>query len=834
MSVPDSLVPARATRRAPVSNVSDCLSGRRGHGESLDEGQAMSQKSVSLGALIRTIRERSCLSQEELAHRCGLSVRTIRNLEGGRVARPQPSSVRALLEALSLSTDEQEAVLIAATRGGPEQEIYSNGWVLRPAPCMLPADVVDFVGREPEVDFLKSRSCAETSNDLPVPPVAIIGPGGVGKTALAVHAAHLLRGEFPDGQLFIDMRGENGVPLGSYHALGRLLRALGLDGAQVPTGADERAETYRLLTADRRILTVLDNVTSESQIRPLLPSTGTGRLLITSRVPLLGPGGVETLELPGLESHLAVDLLARVVGRARVEREHQAARELVLRCDLLPLAVRIAGARLLARPRWDLAGLATELSDERRRLDALCAADLSVRASISVSYQDLSPAARAAFRFLSLPSLEDFGAWIAAPLMDITVDDAERTVDELAHAQLVHYQGRDSTGTPRYRFHDLTGVYAREQSSIEDTPSLRRAAIERLTQSWLTLAEQADRDLPITSDVVTTGDTPRRPLPPTLMARLLRGPLGWFDVERANLLSAAEDAAAFDLGDAVWELAGCLTSYFIVRNYPVEWDHLHLAALAYCIQRADARGEAASLTALSCSQWSSGLDTNVTRLRTAIATFRSLDDLPGQAKALRVLSDNLRLVGQRDHSASRLHEAHRAAVQALDLASRLEDPGLEAETLIGLGTTQQHLGQHGQARETLQLALQLNRTLGARQGEAVALWRLAQLASDDSEYDTSHTLLAEALDITQALGDTRGQMRVRLEMAHLNIVEGNLCDGESLLRSVLDAPQQIVYGPLASDTHLLEELLTQRKNGRPAAQMSSGNDFLPHPPTTGR
>jgi transcriptional regulator with XRE-family HTH domain len=308
---------------------------------------ASHDRQVVFGRLLRAHRLRRLLTQEQLAEQAGMSARAIRELEQGRVRQPRGDSVRLLADALTLAGAAREEFHTAAR--GPAAEAASG----QPAvPSQLPADIADFTGRTEPVARLSDLLARDPdgSRSAAVAVAAVVGGGGVGKTTLAVHVAHRVRGRFPDGQLHVDLRGAETSPAGPEEVLGRFLRALGVKAGAMPESLDERAELYRSLLADRRVLVVLDNAASETQLLPLLPGSPTCGVLVTSRAPLTGLGGIRRVELDVLPAGQAVELLGRIVGPGRVAAEPGEAAELARLCGCLPLALRVAGARLAARP----------------------------------------------------------------------------------------------------------------------------------------------------------------------------------------------------------------------------------------------------------------------------------------------------------------------------------------------------------------------------------------------------------------------------------------------------------------------------------------------------
>lgn len=361
----------------------------------------------------------------------------------------------------------------------------------RPVPALLPPDIPDFTGRGEHVNHLSTllsgrSDCTPTA--LPV--VGVCGMAGIGKTALVVRVAHRLASAYPDGQLYVNLGGAESAPLDAVDVLARFLRALGVDGGAIPGETVERAELYRSTLAGRRVLVVLDNALSDQQVRPLLPGTATCAVLITSRRQLTGIEGVIWADLGNLEQAHALRLLARVVGDGRVMAEPDQAREIVRLCGGLPLAIRVAGVRLVSRPTWRLADLAQRLAGERGRLDLLASGDLDVRAALSHSYGGLDPLARRLFRLLGLFEVPDFPVWLAAAVLDDLLSNTIRYLEGLVDARLLCLTGPDATGQQRYHFHPLVRIFARERAEIEDSAVDRARALSRGMNAWYSTPEQ--------------------------------------------------------------------------------------------------------------------------------------------------------------------------------------------------------------------------------------------------------------------------------------------------------------------------------------------------------
>jgi NB-ARC domain len=295
----------------------------------------------------------------------------------------------------------------------------------------------------------------------------------------------------------VNLRGAEAQARAPAEVLGEFLRALGVEGQCLPRDVDSRAGLYRSLLADRRVLVVLDNAADEAQVRPLLPAGASNAVLVTSRTRLAGLTLSEVIDLGVLPPGQAVELLGKIVGTGRVAAEPEAAAQIAALCGYLPLALRIVGARLAAKPHWRIQRLADRLAAHHRRLDELTVGDLEVRASFALSHQGVGAVERRAFRLLGLLRVPDFAPWMLSALLDIPVPDAEEIAEHLADAQLLDAVGEDAAGQIRYRCHDLIRLIARERLAADETPAARRAALERTLQTYSTRAHTAVRQLPL-------------------------------------------------------------------------------------------------------------------------------------------------------------------------------------------------------------------------------------------------------------------------------------------------------------------------------------------------
>ncbi|MBT2408440.1 MULTISPECIES: BTAD domain-containing putative transcriptional regulator [unclassified Streptomyces] len=593
-----------------------------------------------------------------------------------------------------------------------------------PAPAQLPPAVRGFVGRDRELAALVGGlSAAE-------PVWLVSGSGGVGKSALAVHAAHRLARAYPDGQMYVDLRGTLGPSVPPGEAIGGFLRALGTPDAAIPEGLEARTARLRSELGGRQMLLVLDDAVDEAQIRPLLPGNPDCGVVITSRNRLAGLVGPNRIELGVLSDSAAVELLARTAGTDRVAEEPGAAAEVVRLCGNLPLAVRIAGARLATRSHWGLAALVDRLADERRRLDELRAGDLEVRSCFHLSFRALDPEARTAFARLGLLGVPDFAGWVLALLLDVPERVAEEVCERLVDSQLLepfgHYADATAhsalqhTGTgygtpvqpPRYRLHDLLRLYASEQAEGTQTMPERSAAMSRVLDGWLALVGRAAAAQP--SGAVPPPTT-RTVFPIAFQqaaAAATANPLAWFAVEERALVAAVEQAAALGLDTAACQLATALAaSAYAVGNRFEQWDRVHATALAAARQAGNHAAEAGVLTGL----------------------------------------------GQLRYEEDRYTDAERHFRHALPLLESAGDTRGVAAVLSGLGSVNRERARFAVARDQLTRALHTFKDLGDHAGIGHTARLAASVYLEEGAYPAAHGLLAESLAAYRRIGSVRGE-----------------------------------------------------------------------------
>ncbi|NLU78455.1 tetratricopeptide repeat protein [Micromonospora sp. HNM0581] len=633
-------------------------------------------------------------------------------------------------------------------------------------PSLLPTDIADFTGRTRQICDIQERlaEAAEDPAQLAVPIVVVAGKPGIGKTSLCVHVAHRLAWRYPDGQLFADLHGGASRQASPTQVLERFLRTLGLPGNAIPDDLEERAETYRGLLADRRILVVLDNAGSETQLLPLLPGNPSAAVLVTSRRRLAGLPGAVHIEVDVFDSVQSIALLSRIAGGDRVQAEADAAAELAELCGQLPLALRIAGARLSARPHWTVEQLASRLENESRRLDELKHGALGIRVSISLTYDNLAEEARRLFRRLALLDFPAFGGWVSAALLDQPLVDAQDLLDELVDAQLVEITGAEGGVRTQYRLHDLIRVFARERLTAEEGAADRGAALSRVLGGLLYLAEQAHGRLHGTDSPQLHSQAERWTFAPEVVTRVIRDPLSWLERERLNLVAAVRQTVKAGLVALCWDLAFTAVTLFESRIYLDDWRETHRVALAACRSVGDQRGEAVMLY----STGSLGIvEKHFNDARLSLEQAESLFRQIGAEHGVALVSRQLAYL---DRIGSDFENATRRYESALEVLLAAEDLTAAAYVLHSMAQTALERGRPEEAKRMLPRALELSRRAGSRRVEAQVLHRLADAHLGVGDHAAAVAVFDETLTVVRELADPIGQAYALhgLGLAHLN------------------------------------------------------------------
>src|SRR5215475_12395364 len=538
--------------------------------------EAVAEPLLSFAGLLRQFRTEVRLTQEELAEAAGLSPRSVSDLERGINRTARKDTAVLLADALSL-TGQVRVLFVAAARGrAPAAEVLAarpDGAGGGPAAAVtrsLPRDIGSFTGREPELARLLGTLAGVTADGGPPGICVIDGMAGVGKTTLAVHAAHRLAGSFPDGQFFLPLHAHTPGqrPVGPADALASLLLTAGLAAQLIPPGVEARAARWRDVVAGKKILLVLDDAAGHEQVRPLLPGTAGSLVLVTSRRRLTALDDAAAISLDTLPPGEAGILLARLAARPGVRAGDWAVGEITRLCGYLPLAIGMLARRLHHHPAWTAAGLAADLAAARDRLELMQAENVSVAAAFDLSYRDLTGGQQRVFRRLGLHPGPGIDAYAAAALDGTGLATARRHLDELYDQHLI---GEPAPG--RYQLHDLLREHARALAAADD-PAASGAAVERLLDYYLHTAAAANR-------LIASWRLPpgRRPAQAPDLSAL--GPAAaWLEAERANLHAAAEYAAGRACFPHAFALPAAISGFLTARGH---WDQsaaLHQGALA--------------------------------------------------------------------------------------------------------------------------------------------------------------------------------------------------------------------------------------------------------------
>jgi DNA-binding SARP family transcriptional activator/Flp pilus assembly protein TadD len=580
--------------------------------------------------------------------------------------------------------------------------------------AQLPADTASFTGRRSELaDLLTLVPDISTTGDATggvVMICAVDGMAGVGKTALAVHAAHRLAARFPDGCLFIDLHGytRQVAPVEAGPALERLLRALGVPSEQIPPDLDDRAALYRTRLAGKRMLVVLDNARTAEQVRPLLPGEIGCRVVVTSRRRLTALDEARPLTVDLLPLADAVALFGKVAGAGRVTGHADTVERLVELCGRLPLAIRIAAARLRARPAWTVPHLADQLADQHATLGELDDGERSVAAAFTLSYRDLTGDQQRMFRRLGLHPGADTDRYAAAALAGLSLARVSRLLEDLLDAHLL------TQAVPgRYRFHDLVRAYAADLTNTGDDQDERRAAVTGLFDHYLATAAAAMDTLHPAEQHrrprIPAPDSPTPPLADSAAAH------AWLDAERANLVAACAHTAAHGWPGHTTRLAAILSRYLDVGGHYLDALTIHTHARDAAGHTGDRAAEAAALTSIGLVYLRlTRYPEAVRQLERALVLERQIGDQVGEARTL----SSLGLVEQRLGRFRRAAARHRVA---LSLVHKLGDRFAEAGVSINLAMDERLLGRYPAAVDHLLHALEIFRQLDNRLGEATAL-----------------------------------------------------------------------------------------------------------------
>ncbi|MFF2897802.1 ATP-binding protein [Streptomyces sp. NPDC057966] len=624
----------------------------------------------------------------------------------------------------------------AAPEPAPEARGPKPPWQLPPS--------IRITGRSAEVSTLEGHRARATREGHPTL-AAVSGLGGVGKTAVALAWLHTIRPHFPGGQLYADLGAQSpGGPVDPGEVVGRFLRALGVPTPQVPPVLAERVALYRSLTADRRLVVMLDDAATAAQVRPLLPA-GQCVTAVTSRrrLPGLSVDGGHVIHLEPLGREAAVELLDSTLADSRVAEQPEEARALVDLCAGLPLAVRIAGARLAARPRHGITTMVRALTEEHDRLEALAIdGDHDVRAALDLSYQGLPAGAAHLYRLLGLHPGREFGGPVADAVLG---SDAADALDVLYDASLLIDAGQ-AAGAERYRFHDLVRLHALAQADRDESPEERAAALRRIGYHYLANATRAEGLIDPQHRTMARDFGPG----PVVDAGFGDGRAGddgaadaaldWLEHELPNLMAVLRIARPAGIPALGWQLADAMWPLFLRRKFYEEWREAHREGL---------------LAAEEC-----GDEAAVRRMLTSGGLGELDMDCPEQALVM--------------------------FERAADSFLRTGDTLGHARTLNYRGLAHQRLGEPDRAAELFGRAAAELPDRGDRRAGALARFNLADVALSRGRYEEAAREAEAARDVLREAGDTYNTARADALAGRAYLGLGRLDLAEAGLRAALD------------------------------------------------
>lgn len=647
-------------------------------------------------------------------------------------------------------------------------------------PRQLPPTTRHFVGRETELEVLAELLSRQAEANGTVVISAIGGTAGIGKTTLAVHWAHQAAARFPDGQLYVNLRGfdPSREPMPPLDAIRRFLDALGVPPGRIPVDPEDQAAFYRSHLADRRMLILLDNARDDEQVRPLLPGTPGVLVLVTSRNRLGGLVAVDgaiPLTLDLLTEPEARDLLIRRLGSERVLADERTAAALIDLCARLPLALNIAVAHAVLHPARPLSELVDELRDARRRLDTLALEDTAadLRAVFSWSYRALSPAAARVFRLLGLHEGPDISLQAAASLAALDLDAAGHALDELVRAHLLteHAPGR-------FSFHDLLRAYAADQAHTRESETAREQALRRVCDFYLHTTHAADRLMAPERPSVELAP-PAPGTQPYLLPDVSTA-VAWLDAEHPNVLAAQRTAAAYGWHAVVWQLAWTLTTYY--RNQGRAQDQVTVwQAAADCIEHLpDSTSRIRAFLHLGRSHAESGHhDEAIKNLNQAVA----LADLHGTP-------------ADRTHTqfaftrAWELHGDDRQALHhariALDLCRTLGEPVWEADALNAVGWHAAQIGEYDTARAHCESALALLHHDDNPDSRGQCLKTLGYIEHHAGRHRLAVDHYHQALNLFRDIGNTYDCAIILEELGHPHAALGQHDQARTVWRQAVE------------------------------------------------
>jgi DNA-binding SARP family transcriptional activator/tetratricopeptide (TPR) repeat protein len=630
-------------------------------------------------------------------------------------------------------------------------------------PRQLPADLPGFTGRTAHLAELDGLLAASAGGPAGAVIAAVSGAPGVGKTSLAVHWAHRVADQFPDGQLYVNLRGfdPDGQAMDPAEALRGFCESLGVPREHLPAGLDAQAGLYRSLLSGRRVLVVLDNARDTRQVRQLLPGTSACPVVVTSRsqLPDLVADGARPVALGVLPAREARILLSRRLGDDRVSADLPSAEEIVTRCAGLPLALAIVAARAAIQPGLPLRALAAELRGQLAVLGGETP-DSGVRAVFSWSYRALSPRAARLFRLLSVHPGPDISVQAASALGGLDDPETRRLLAVLIAGNLL-----EEPLPGRYRFHDLIRRYAAEQAQADEAAQSRAEAAGRLLAWYLSAAAEAGRLLAPGHRQPPLGPVSRPGEPPAFSG--YEEALAWCDTEHASVVACVRLAAETGHDDIAWKLPVASWSYFVLRKPWADWIACADIALAAARRRRDRFAEAWVLNGLGLAYAGRQPQEAVGCYQQALLIRREIGDRLGEAAVLSNLGAAYWALGKFDDGLGCFQ-------QGLAAAREVENRYSEVIGLNNLGEAYHRLGRFTDAIPCHQEALNLARTMDYRMSEGVALHNLGESYRAVGNLDRSGDCFRQALAVRQQIGDRHGEAQTLRELGDLLRQTGEL------------------------------------------------------------
>ncbi|MEW9533276.1 tetratricopeptide repeat protein [Microbispora sp. NPDC049125] len=651
-------------------------------------------------------------------------------------------------------------------------------------PAQLPLDARGFAGRTAELARLDAHLAAVGHSPTALTILVVSGTAGVGKTTLALHWAHRVRDRFPDGQLYLNLRGFDpaAAAIEPAEAIRSFLDALGVPPHRVPPGFEAQTGLYRSLLANRRILVVLDNARDVEQVRPLLPGSPSCLVVVTSRDQMSGLVAIEggcPLTLGLLSTSEGRELVVRRLGAERPGAEPRAVDEIIAQCAGLPLALAVVTARAVMNPRFSLASLAGELRAVQGGLDAFHGGDpaTQVRTVFSWSYRTLSAEAARLFRLLALHPGPDIGVNAAVCLAGVTEDRVRPLLAELSRAHLIseHVAGR-------YTFHDLLRLYAAERNREEDGEAERAAATQRLYDHYVQATYAAARTL-YPNMIRLPSTVPAAGLDPAGHG----GALAWLDAEHPNLVAAVTHAAEYGQRPAAWRLADGLRGYFARRRHSVHWFAVAEAGLAAARAESDLQAQAAlHLSTAHAYNIMANRQEALAHLGRALDMSRRAGWREGQAVALTN-------TGSVQMDLGRLEEAGASLLSSLDLSRQGGDDGSDVMTHNNLGELERMRGRLRAATRHLDRAMEKGRRLGVSAGLVTTLETTGQVHYDLGHLASSAAYLNRALRFARLIGDDANRVNSLVFLSYIHRDAGRLIEAVECARVALRLSEDLTY-----------------------------------------